>query len=59
MSRELYMAKRLANFELLMVRKLNEKLIHKIQRKTEQLQSVYSDKVISSILWIIILCFIK
>ena len=35
MSRELYMAKRLTNFELLMVRKLNEKLIHKIQRKTE------------------------
>lgn len=59
MSRELYMAKRLTNFELLMVRKLNEKLIHKIQRKTEQLQSVYSDEVISSILWIIILCFIK
>lgn len=59
MSRELYMAKRLTNFELLMVRKLNEKLIHKIQRKTEQLQSVYSDEVISSILWIIILCFTK
>lgn len=59
MSRELYMAKRLTNFELLMVRKLNEKLIHKIQRKTEQLQSVYSDEVTSSILWIIILCFIK